>query len=419
MVKFRTLKKNIAVWAALFALLLCGVYRFAPAAYAAQTSPVSGGDGTYSVPMTLDLKMGADHFTNPATVEKQNGEYYLTFGHSAQISDLRLELEDKEVGQTVETRDGWTYYTYTLSERHLKGKLSFSAYINAMSQRMHFDATPELSAASKTADTVRDMGERPAEFVPVILTDAAASYTMQVGTVFSVPTATASLGDEDCEITVTASYGGETLDLADGVLTLAEIGEYRLCYRATSARYQTSLGNDSFTEMTVVIHVVADDQGAVRVRDPGQVLPAHAGVVAGKLADGSGVYAKAADAMKKIADYFEVYTVEILDENGEEVALSDRVDFLFPADGYFDRSKAEVYRMDEGGTLTKLSTSGYGRYVVAESDRSGTFVVCVPGVAFHMPMWGYAAILGGGLVLLILVVVAIVLSCRRRKKRQR
>ena len=162
MVKF---KKLFAVSIAVFALILCGLFQSASIAYAASEQVISGGDGTYTVPVNLDLKMGADHFTNPVTVEKQDGKYYMTFGFDSSIGYLNLNLDGKEVGKTSEKKDGWTYYTYTLSENNLKSKLSFSAYINAMSREMNFTATLNLSSSDKTYETVRDLGERPAKFV--------------------------------------------------------------------------------------------------------------------------------------------------------------------------------------------------------------------------------------------------------------
>ncbi len=413
MVKF---KKIFAVSIAVFALILYGLFQSASIAYAASEQVISGGDGTYTVPVNLDLKMGADNFTNPVTVEKFGGKYYMTFGFSSSIGYLNLNLDGKEVGKTSEKKDGWTYYTYTLSENNLKSKLSFSAYINAMSREMNFTAALNLSSSDKTSDTVRDLGERPAEFVPVISTKAAAEYSLKVGTVFPIPEASANLGDEDCPVTTSAYCGDEAVDISGGKLVLGKVGTYKLVYKAINAQYKTSSGNDSFSEYVVIIRSVTGENDIVKFRDTNNVLPEKAGTVAGKLAVGSEIYEKAASAMKKIADNFEVYSAEFLSEDGEVITLSGKVELLFRADDYFDRTKAEVYYMDDNGSLTKLSASGYGRYVVTETDKTGIFIVCVPGVAFHMPMWGYALILGGAVVILAGVVVTIIVVAKRKKR---
>ena len=413
MVKF---KKIFAAQIAIFALILCGLFQSVSISYAASEQVISGGDGTYTVPVNLDLKMGADNFTNPVTVEKQDGKYYMTFGFSSSIGYLNLNLDGKEVGRTSEKKDGWTYYTYTLSENNLKSKLSFSAYINAMSREMNFTAALNLSSSDKTSDTVRDLGERPAEFVPVISTKAAAEYSLKVGTVFPIPEAMAKLGNEDSPVVITAVFGNDSVDVSGGKLTLGNVGEYKIIYKATNSQYKTSLGNDSFSEYVVTVRSITGENDIVKFRDTNNVLPEKAGIIAGKVTDGSDVYEKAASAMKKIADNFEVYSAEFLSEDGEVITLNGKVELLFRADDYFDRTKAEVYYMDDNGELTKLSASGYGRYVVTETDKTGTFIVCVPGVAFHMPMWGYILILVGAVVILAGVVVTIIVVAKRKKR---
>lgn len=415
MVKF---KKIFAVSIVVFALILCGLFQSASIAYAASEQVISGGDGTYTVPVNLDLKMGADNFTNPVTVEKCGGKYYMTFGFDSSIGYLNLNLDGKKVGKTSEKKDGWTYDTYTLSENNLKSKLSFSAYINAMSREMNFTATLNLSSSDKTSETVRDLGERPAEFVPVISTKAAAEYSLKVGTVFPIPEATATLGNEDSPVAITAVFGNDSVDVSGGKLTLGNVGEYKIIYKATNAQYKTSLGNDSFSEYVVTVHAVTGENDIVKFRDANNVLPEKAGILVGKVTDGSDVYEKAASAMKKIADNFEVYSAEFLSEDGEVITLSGKVELLFRADDFFDRTKAEVYYMDDNGELTKLSASGYGRYVVTETDKTGAFIVCIPGVAFHMPMWGYALILAGAVVMVAGAVVLSLLSRNRRRTRR-
>ena len=94
MVKF---KKIFAVSIAVFALILCGLFQSALISYAASEQVISGSDGTYTVPVNLDLKMGADNFTNPVTVEIFGGKYYMTFGFDSSIgyNDFHVHLPDR------------------------------------------------------------------------------------------------------------------------------------------------------------------------------------------------------------------------------------------------------------------------------------------------------------------------------------
>lgn len=416
MVKNRRLYKFVLVITACL-LLVLGIFSEQNVAYAVETTE----DGTYSVPVDLSgLTMGKDNFTETATVEKQGEKYYFTFGFSSSIGYVNLSVggtdSGKEIGKTTEKKDGWTYHTYTLSETNLKGNLRVAAYINAMKRETSFNISIKWSTRKKTSEEIRDIGERPAEFVPVIQTKAAVTYSLKVGTVFPIPEASAKLGNEDSPLVITAVFGKEPVDVSGGKLALGNVGEYKIIYKATNAQYKTSLGNDSFSEYVVTVHAVTGENDIVKFRDTNNVLPEKAGIIAGKVTDGSADYEKAASAMKTVADNFEVYSAEFLSEDGEVVTLSGKVELLFRADDYFDRTKAEVYYMDENGELTRLSASGYGRYVSTETDKTGTFIVCVPGVAFRMPMWGYALILAGAVVLIAAAIVVTIVLVKRKDR---
>lgn len=416
MVKF---KKIFAALVAVFALILCGLFQSALISYAASEQVISGGDGTYSVPVDLSgLTMGKDNFTETATVEKQGEKYYFTFGFSSSIGYVNLSVggtdSGKEIGKTTEKKDGWTYHTYTLSETNLKGNLRVAAYINAMKRETSFNISIKWSTRKKTSEEIRDIGERPAEFVPVIQTKAAVTYSLKVGTVFPVPEATATLGNENCEVFTTVTRNGEVVEITNGRFVLDSVGTYKLVYKATNSQYKTSSGNDTFTEYVVEIDSTTGENNIVKFEDENKILPENASVLAGKADEMSSEYKKAASAMKKIADNFEVFSVALVDGNGEKITPNGSVKFMFRADDYFDRSKVEVYYMDEDGGITELSAKGYGRYVSAETDKTGTFIVCIPGVAFVMPMWGYALILAGAVVLIAAAIVVTIVLVKKK-----
>ncbi|HBF14775.1 MAG TPA: hypothetical protein DDW30_03660 [Clostridiales bacterium] len=402
----------------LLAVLFLGILPIGSLTVGAEAA-VLLGDGTYRIPIRYDIRMGADSFTSTATVEVLNGRYYLTVGYSSSIGYLRLNAGDAEVGKTTEQETPWTYETYTVSAETLRESLSFSAYINAMGRQTEFSGTLDLSAAEKLSDDVRDLGERPAEFVPVIVTDAAAEYTLRQGTVLRLPEATATLGAETCEVTVRVFCGETEQPITDGKLTPEQIGTYTVLYRAESERYRTSLGNNTFTEYRVTIHAVTGENETVRSEDPNGVLPTGTYLLAGRMTDTSAGYAAVAERMKTVADLFEVYTVELLDSEGEAVTAAGDFVLYFRADACFDRTKARVWRVEEDGSLTELECEGWGRYIKATTDRGGTYIVGVPGVAFRMPMWGYLLMLVGVLVVVLAVVFGIVRHARRSHRSRR
>lgn len=229
-------KRNnlIALFAALSMCLIMLAALMGGGLTAYAESPISSSDGVYSVPVNLSgLAMGADNFSSSATVEKSDDNYYMTFGHSSSVDDLVLESGNMQTGYTVRTENGWTYYTYTMSEERLQSSLSFTAYIVPMSMTVDFSITLDLSAGTRTGDYV-DVGERPAEYVPVIQTTAGREYEASRGLVFPIPSATAALGNENLDVSISAYYvqGGEQTEISvtNNSLTLENVGEYRPVY---------------------------------------------------------------------------------------------------------------------------------------------------------------------------------------------
>lgn len=383
-------------------------------------SPVSSSDGTYSVPVNLDgLTMGADSFSSAATVEKSGENYYMTFGHSSSVDDLVLESGNMQTGYTVRTANGWTYYTYTLSAERLQSSLSFSAYINAMSRDVSFTITLNLANGTRTGDYV-DVGERPAEYVPVIETSAGAEYEAASGSVFPIPSATATLGDENLDVSISAYYvqGGERTDVAitNNSITLENVGEYHVVYRAESSTYLTNLGNPTCTEYDVAITSVAGGSTLAKFEDANGVLAEGTSLLASRITSGSSVYTTAADKMASIADNFEVFGVSLVGTDGTQVTPGGNITLYLQANMTYDRNEVVVYYMAEDGTLTEISADGYGRYVRFDTSETGTFIVCIPGVAFVMPMWGYAVILVACVLVVAAAVMVAVILVRRKKK---
>lgn len=383
-------------------------------------SPVQGSDGVYSVPVNLDgLAMGADNFSSAATVEKSGENYYMTFGHSSSISDMALESGNMQTGYTVRMENGWTYYTYTMSAERLQGSLSFTAYIVPMDMTVDFSITLNLAAGTRTGDYV-DVGERPAEYVPVIETSAGAEYEAARGTVFPIPSAAATLGSENLDVSISAYYvqGGERTDVAitNNSITLENVGEYHVVYRAENNTYLTNLGNPSYTEYDVKIASSAGGSTLAKFEDANGVLAEGTSLLASRITSGSSVFATAADKMAGIADNFEVFGISLVQSDGTAATPSGNITLYLQADMTYDRNEVVVYHMAEDGTLTEIAADGYGRYVRFDTDKTGTFIVCIPGVAFVMPMWGYAVILVACVLVVAAAVTVTVILVRRKKK---
>lgn len=419
MVKKRN--KLIALFAAMLICLITLAALMGGGLTAYAESPVQGSDGVYSVPVNLSgLAMGADNFSSAATVEKSGENYYMTFGHSSSISDMVLGSGNMQTGYTVRTENGWTYYTYTMSAERLQSSISFSAYINAMSRDVSFTITLNLANGTRTGDYV-DVGERPAEYVPVIQTTAGNSYEASRGSVFPIPSATATLGNENLDVSISAYYvqGGEQTEISvtNNSLTLENVGEYHVVYRAESATYKTNLGNNTYTEYDVAITSVAGGSTLAKFEDANGVLAEGTSLLASRITAGSSVFATAADKMASIADNFEVFGISLVQSDGTAATPSGNITLYLQADMTYDRNEVVVYHMAEDGTLTEIAADGYGRYVRFNTSETGTFIVCIPGVAFIMPIWGYITIACVCVAIVVAAAATVTVILVRRKKK--
>ena len=413
MVKKRN--KLIAFFAAMFLCLITLAALVGGGLTAYAESPVQGSDGVYSVPVNLDgLAMGADNFSSSATVEKSGENYYMTFGHSSSISNLVLESGNKQTGYTVKAEGGWTYYTYTLSAERLSSELSFSAYINAMNRNVNLTVKLNLSGATRTGDYSYE-GERPAEYVPVITTTAGDTQA-EKGATYILPAATAVLGDEVCEVTTKVFYDGEEVALDGNRFALENAGEYTVIYRAESSAYKTNLGNNSYSEYAFTVVSKVGATVLAKFEDERGALSSGTAIQASNITVGTS-YELAAEKMKAIADNFSVMSISYFAESGEEVTPDGNVMLYLMADMTYDRNEIVVYHLSEDGELTKIDCSGYGRFVKLQTDKTGTFIICIPGVAFVMPMWGYVTV--ATIVVLFLIVGACSLGVLMRKRRRR
>lgn len=419
MVKKRN--KLIAFFVAMFICLITLAVLTGGGLTAYAESPVQGSDGVYSVSIdTSDAGMGASYLTSTGTIEKSGENYYFAFGHENALTNLRIADENGlRTGYTSYAEGGVTYYVYTLSASRLQGSLSFTAYIPAMDMDVSFSISLDLANATRTGDYV-DVGERPAEYVPVIETTAGREYEAASGSVFPIPSATATLGSENLDVSISAYYmqGGEQTEVpvTNNSITLENVGEYHVVYRAESATYKTNLGNNTYTEYDVAITSVAGGSTLAKFEDANGVLAEGTSLLASRITSGSSVYTTAADKMAGIADNFEVFGISYVSADGTAATPSGNITLYLQADMTYDRNEVVVYHMAEDGALTELSAEGYGRYVKFDTDKTGTFIVCIPGVAFVMPMWGYAVIIVVCVLVVAAAITVTVVLVRKRKK---
>lgn len=425
------LKKILSI--ALCAVLsVCGIIFLTAGtnitAYAA--TPIDGENGKYEMSYDFGGQSGMGktmlekYFDKTAVVEKIGDRYYFSFTQlSSSMENLTLNLEEgKQIGYRItEDSANRKTYSYTLSKENLQKTLPFSVYVSVRGETFPFTITLNLSSAKKVGEVEDTSAERPAEFVPVITTSSGSEYEATKGQTFIIREATANLGNETLDVTVKAYYvrGGEKteVELDGNKLVLNNAGEYHVVYHAESPSYTTSLGNPTYVEKDVKITSSISGDSLAKLYDEDGVLPAGTMLLASKIDSDSTVYKTAAEKLAKIADRFQVFGVELVSADGSPAEVNGTVTIGIRADFTYNRNRVAAYLLDEDGHMTKLGVSNGGSYVNVETDKSGAIILCIPGVAFHMPIWGYILILVGSVILIAGIVVAIVLIVRHRKKR--
>ena len=424
----KTLSMALCAVLSVFAAVVFAAGAGKTTAYAAL--PIGGEDGRYEMSYDFGGQSGMGkqmlekYFDKTAVVEKIGDRYYFSFTQlSSSMENLTLNLEEgKQIGYRItEDSANRKTYSYTLSKENLQKTLPFSVYVSVRGETFTFTITLNLSSAKKVGEVEDTLTERPAEFVPVISTSSGSEYEATKGQTFIIRETTANLGDEALDVTVKAYYvrGGEKteVELDGNKLVLNNAGEYHVIYRAESTRYTTSFGNPTYAEKDVkIISGIGGGDSLAKLYDRNGALPEGTMLLASTIESDSTVYKAATKKMATIADRFQVFGVELVTADGSEAKANGSVTIGIKADFTYNRNQVAAYLLDEDGGLTKLNVSNGGSYVNVETDKSGTIILCIPGVAFHMPIWGYILILVGGIVVVAGIVVAIVLVVKHKKK---
>lgn len=425
-------KVGAALLSVIVMSFVCIVALFGGVQTAHAESPVAGSDGRYNVSYEIGGQSGigaemiAKYFDKTVVVEKIGNNYYASVTQlSSSLENLSLNLADgMQVGYRITEDSGSRKtYSYTLSAENLSKALPFSVFVAPRGETFDFTITLDLANATRIGDVEDTTTDRPGEFVPVLSTSAGNEYEAAQGSVFTIPAATAKLGDENCEVTVMAYYvrGGEQteVEVVNNQFTLEEAGEYHFVYRAESAQYKSLFGNNTFTEKDVTVTSVIGGGTLAKFEDTNGVLGENVSIQASRVTEGSTLYDTAADKMAKIADNFEVFGVSLINADGSEAIPAGEYALYLKAKSTFNRNEIVVYYMADDGTLTELASENGGSYVKISTDKTGTFVVCIPGVAFIMPIWGYITIACVCIAIVVAVIVTTVIVIIKKRKKKK
>lgn len=364
------------------------------------------------------------YFDQSIILEKIGKQYYLSITQlSSSMQDLSLNLVDgMQVGYRITENDGSrATYSFTLSEKSLSEELPFSVYVSTRNEIFNFTVALDLSSAKYVGEVDKTV-ERPAEFVPIFSTNAGCSYEAKQGQLFTLPQVNATFGEEVLEVSVHAYYllGGEETEISidNNRITLDDIGEYHVVYRAQSERYLTSLGNPTCVEKSITVISRAEGCDLVKISDQDGASYNDVSVIASEIGTDSMLYGIIAEKMQSISDRYQIVNVELFRADGNTFTLSDYVTLSIKADFTFNRNDIEVYLLSDEENLVKLSSGNGGSYVNVSTDKVGTFVICVPNLSNATSIWGYILVILSILIglALVFIIVRSLKNKRRNKK---
>lgn len=373
--------------------------------------------GTNSIGQSMIGKYFDDH----AYLLKENDLYFLsiTLLDNSALSDINISLSDYSYksGILINENGKKTTYTITLGEEDITSQVNIAGKVSAMNQDVSFTIKLNLDNMTKTSELVDKSFEYPARFVPEILMDAVGDVTSIQNATYKLPDAKAMFGADKCDLEIfVKSPNGDDVDIYQNKIVLTELGEYEVIYKASTSKYKTNLGNDSYTTKSFKVISTSAGSSLVKVIDLNKILPDNYVVQSQRIESGQ-EYANIKSLLVKKSQKYEITNILLLDNTGEGLNLDANVNYYIKTNPDFNRNNVEVYHLNENGTLEQISARGYGRYVTFEANCTGTFIVLVPGVSFVMPMWGYALIAVGVIILIGLALFLIIHFVKKRHKK--
>ena len=373
-------------------------------------------NSSYTIGGTNSIGAGMieKYFDSNALVVNQGDFYFvsITLLDNNALTNLTIP-GDYERGIVKEDVGKKSIYMVSLTENDIKSPIPLTGRVDAMRMDVSFNIKLNLDSVSKTDKTLDSETEFPGVYVPTITIDSAGDVSSVQNAIYKLPVASASLGDEKCELEIKAlDPQGEEVLIENNQITLSKLGDYSIIYKAKTSKYKTNLGNDSYTTKVIKVTSLSKSSDSVKIDDLNNILPKNYIVQSQTITSGS-EYDRIVKLMEDYSEHYEAINISLMDYDGEEIILLDNIKYYLEVSPSFDRNKLEVYYLD-GDKLINVACDGYGRYVTFSSNMVGTFIVLVPGVTFHMPIWGYILIAAGILLVIIGAVVATILIVKKK-----
>lgn len=378
-------------------------------------------NSSYTIGGTSSIGAGMieKYFDSNALVVNQGDFYFvsITLLDNNALTNLSIP-GDYERGVIKEDVGKKSTYTVSLMGNDIKTPIPLTGRVDAMRMDVSFNIKLNLDSVSKEDKTLDSETEFPGVYVPTITIDSAGDVSSVQNAIYKLPEASASLGDEKCELEIKAlDPEGEDVLIENNQITLSKLGVYSIIYKAKTSKYKTNLGNDSYTTKVIKVTSLSKSSDSVKIDDLNNILPKNYIVQSQTITSGS-EYDRIVKLMEDYSEHYEAINISLMDYDGSEITLSDNIKYHLEVSPSFDRNKLEVYYLD-GDKLINVACDGYGRYVTFSSNMVGTFIVLVPGITFHMPILGYILIAAGILLVIVGAVVVTIIIVKKKKYNKR
>lgn len=378
-------------------------------------------NSSYTIGGTSSIGAGMieKYFDSNALVVNQGDFYFvsITLLDNNALTNLSIP-GDYERGIVKEDVGKKSTYTVSLMGNDIKSPIPFTGRVDAMRMDVSFNIKLNLDSVSKEDKTLDSETEFPGVYVPTITIDSAGDVSSVQNAIYKLPEASASLGDEKCELEIKAlDPEGEDVLIENNQITLSKLGVYSIIYKAKTSKYKTNLGNDSYATKVIKVTSLSKSSDSVKIADLNNILPKNYIVQSQTITSGS-EYDRIVKLMEDYSEHYVAINISLMDYDGSEITLSDNIKYYLEVSPSFDRNKLEVYYLD-GDKLINVACDGYGRYVTFSSNMVGTFIVLVPGITFHMPILGYILIAAGILLVIVGAVVVTIIIVKKKKYNKR
>lgn len=375
---------------------------------------------SYSIGGTNQIgsQMISKYFDSDVEVFKENDLYFLslTLLDNQALSDIDISVSTLKSGILEETNGKKTVYTITLSEEDIQKDIAISGNVSKMAKQVSFTVKADIDNLTLTENKVGEEKEYPARFVPELKLDLNGEVETTLNSYYKLPEATASFDNQNIDVNViVTSPKGEDVQIDDNKIQVKELGNYSIDYIASTSLYKTNLGNDSYTKETINLVCNSSTNSMVKIVDSNNVLPKDYVLQCQRIEAGT-TYDTISNLLNGKSENFEVTNISILNSNGEDISLSNYIEFRVETNPNYDRNKVKVYHFDDD-RLELVSSKGYGRYVSFENTKVGTYVILIEGVkqTINLPLVITLSVIGV-LVVIALSVLVVILVLKKKQK---